>query len=167
RSVRVAFRLQLPRISEPGGQMRIDVLIRLPRPVLPIQQPPGVFSAEHLAQGPDSRQAARSHSASLQRISASTIRLLRQLKMPPAPERHTDTTWRPDQAVAAARADAEAAAARRHGEHERAGRHELLARSALASRKGMVRPVLAADRTSGSRAHDTGKIPCGGESGPG
>ena len=38
-----------------------------------------------------------------------------------------------DQAVAAARAYAEAAAARNHGEHERAGRHELLARSAHAA----------------------------------
>jgi hypothetical protein len=38
-----------------------------------------------------------------------------------------------DQAVAAVCADAEAAAARRQGEQERAGRHELLARSARAA----------------------------------
>ena len=38
-----------------------------------------------------------------------------------------------DQGLAAARADAEAAVARKQGEHERAGRHELLARSARAA----------------------------------
>jgi hypothetical protein len=38
-----------------------------------------------------------------------------------------------DQAIAAVRADAEAAAARKQGQHERAARHELLARSARAA----------------------------------
>jgi hypothetical protein len=46
-SVQAPFRLQLRRIAEPGDQVRIGVLIRLPRPVQVIQQAPGIPAAEH------------------------------------------------------------------------------------------------------------------------
>ena len=46
-SVRVALRLQFRRITEPGDEVRIGVLIRLPRPVEVVQQAADVPSAEH------------------------------------------------------------------------------------------------------------------------
>src|SRR6266568_601650 len=47
RSSGTAFRLQIPRISEPGDQVRIAVLIRLARTVQVIQQPPDITAPEH------------------------------------------------------------------------------------------------------------------------